>query len=58
MGDVHVIPVGDIRTHVESIVCWCAPTRDVECELVVVHHAADMREHREADAGSIERPRA
>jgi hypothetical protein len=58
MGDVHVMPVGDLREHEESDRCWCAPTRDASKPLVVVHHAADMREHAEPEMASVERARA
>jgi len=39
---IHVLPVNDLRDHVESETCWCNPQTD---ELgVVVHNALDQRE--------------
>jgi hypothetical protein len=58
MGDIHVIPVNDLREHVESSSCWCAPAQDDECPLLYIHHAADMREHFEPDGAAQERQRA
>jgi len=45
MADVHVVPVNDLKDHVETIHCWCAPRLEwAEPGWVVVHHAADRRE--------------
>ena len=46
-GDVHVLPVNDLRDHVESRECWCQPAttrEDDEDDVVVIHHSADGRE--------------
>jgi len=46
--DIHVVPVGDLREHVAEsgagTSCWCKPTRNEECERVVVHNSLDGRE--------------
>jgi nicotinamide mononucleotide adenylyltransferase len=56
---VHVVPVDDLRAHVEAPGCWCAPTQDAEEPRLWVHHAADMREHFEPGGpATVERPRA
>lgn len=43
-ADLHVMPVGDLREHRDSIDCWCRPTRDDEEPRVVIHNAMDQRE--------------
>jgi hypothetical protein len=46
-GDVHVIPINDLREHVEKRTCWCQPIlMDVAGTRarVVNHNAADGRE--------------
>lgn len=46
-GDVHVLPVDDLREHEQSIACWCVPRLervDESTALVVVHRSADGRE--------------
>lgn len=45
-ADVHVIPIGDLRLHEETRVCWCGPDtlRDAEGTIIVAHNAADGRE--------------
>ena len=40
----HVIPENDLREHEHSIDCWCAPVRDEEDELLVIHNSMDRRE--------------
>lgn len=45
--DVHVLPINDLREHVESLACWCAPKLqrvDGSTAYLVVHHALDGRE--------------
>lgn len=52
MSTVHVVPIDDLREHVETACCWCAPR--VECvdgdpeAIVIVHASADGRELVEA----------
>jgi len=41
---VHVVPIGDLREHVDQTDCWCRPTPDDEEPSVLVHHALDGRE--------------
>lgn len=45
---IHVVPVNDLRPHVEiGFDCWCAPEiadNPVDHETVVVHNSADERE--------------
>lgn len=44
-GAVHVLPVADIREHVESDDCWCEPRIEGETwPFLVIHHSADRRE--------------
>lgn len=55
-ADIHVLPIDDLRRHVENRACWCGPTvmiEDVEGTaveggkddpVVVVHHSLDGRE--------------
>jgi hypothetical protein len=46
-GDVHVVPIADLREHVKTLACWCAPRLervDRSTCYVVVHHALDGRE--------------
>lgn len=40
----HVMPINDLREHVESNDCWCSPTED---DGVMVHHSMDRREEYE-----------
>lgn len=40
-GERHVIPLDDLRHHVESAACWCRPYDD---EGVWVHNSMDRRE--------------
>lgn len=43
-GDIHVLPIDDLRDH-EDEDCWCHPTRDAEESTVLVtHNAMDRRE--------------
>ena len=49
MGDVHVIPVNDLREHVsDGEECWCRP--EIEYVLggsIITHHSMDRREEYE-----------
>ena len=45
VGDLHVVPMNDLRDHVTNAECWCNPTQDDECLDVWVHHSMDRREH-------------
>jgi hypothetical protein len=38
-GNVHVIPVKDIKEHEESITCWCRPNVSADYENLVIHNA-------------------
>lgn len=44
--DVHVMPVEDLREHVERDDCWCRPLvlRSEDSDRVVIHHSEDGRE--------------
>ena len=43
--DIHVLPIGDLREHVEARECWCRPRLTEESGSVIVsHNAADGRE--------------
>jgi hypothetical protein len=43
--DIHVVPLNDLREHVETRACWCGPRVESEGDTTtVVHHAADGRE--------------
>lgn len=42
--DWHVIPIKDLREHACRSDCWCAPTRDQEEPVVVIHNSLDARE--------------
>lgn len=44
---LHVVPVNDLREHVDSKECWCRPTEDEECPDLWVHHSMDRREEYE-----------
>ena len=46
MPDIHVLPVNDLREHVESEDCWCHPRieRVGDDGWLVVHNSADGRE--------------
>jgi len=40
----HVMPLNDLRNHIESIWCWCKPLRDDEDNSILIHNSADDRE--------------
>lgn len=49
-GDVHVVPLNDLIDHAMVIQCACRPSVerdpvDWDAVALVVHHAADGREH-------------
>jgi len=44
-GDLHVIPMGDLRPHTTARDCWCKPRQDDEEPIVWVHNSMDQREH-------------
>lgn len=47
--DVHVLPVNDLRAHVERRDCWCQPVIEPQRHgTLVIHHAADGRDLIEA----------
>ena len=46
-GQVHVMPVQDLRDHEPSTSCWCHPTECDDQFDVYVHHALDGREQYE-----------
>lgn len=46
-GDLHVLPVGDLREHQETRECWCRPRVEQQPEwrsALVTHHSMDGRE--------------
>lgn len=45
--EIHVMPMNDLREHVDSRDCWCKPTPDGDEPLVIVHHSMDRREEYE-----------
>jgi len=45
MSDVNVIPLGDLKPHIESADCECCPTVEViGASLLIVHNSYDHRE--------------
>lgn len=48
-GDIHVLPVNDLKPHDESRVCACRPKVEPEGDVaVVIHYSYDGREILEA----------
>lgn len=43
-GRIHILPVGDLRPHVETASCWCRPT---DLEFAMRHNSMDLREEYE-----------
>jgi hypothetical protein len=46
-ADIHVLPVDDLRPHVETRDCWCRPRVEQDPHMVialVIHESADGRE--------------
>lgn len=39
---IHVIPLNDLRDHIESQKCWCNPEFDEDG--ICIHHSMDQRE--------------
>jgi len=45
MSIIHVLPVNDLKEHVEETTCECRPRVEVvEGGMIAVHHAWDNRE--------------
>ena len=45
VGDVHVLPLNDIKEHTESTKCHCKPRIEVVgANLIIIHNAFDHRE--------------
>ena len=40
----HVLPINDLRDHIESPNCWCRPKRDEEDQRIIIHNSMDNRE--------------
>lgn len=47
LGNLHVVPLSDLREHEASGKCWCRPTQDEEEPKLWIHHAMDRREEYE-----------
>ena len=45
----HIIPLGDLREHEESVQCWCEPQESTSEPDILVHNALDGREAYETD---------
>jgi hypothetical protein len=44
-GDIHVLPIHDLREHEDTRTCWCQPTlRQESGAMMVIHQSADGRE--------------
>lgn len=43
MSAMHVVPIDDLKEHIDTPECWCKPTKDEEYDLYT-HHAMDRRE--------------
>jgi len=42
---IHIIPVNDLKPHIESSTCECEPRIEiVNGEMIIIHHAFDKRE--------------
>lgn len=46
---IHVIPVNDLKEHIDSSTCECKPKiiSEDDCEMICVHNSYDGREHKE-----------
>ena len=43
--DINVLPVNDLKEHIEGVNCECVPRVEVEgAYLIIVHNAYDHRE--------------
>jgi len=49
-GDLHVLPLDDLREHEPSRECWCNPQQDEEMPVLWVHNSLDGREKHERGA--------
>lgn len=47
IDDCHVLPLGDLRDHIETRDCWCRPEliEDQAGGFIAVHNSMDRREH-------------
>ncbi len=43
-GESHVLPLGDLRDHAASRLCWCCPDEDPHEAHIIVHNSMDRRE--------------
>ena len=41
-GQLHVVPINDLRDHVTSVDCWCSPI--INDDGIVIHNSLDGRE--------------
>jgi hypothetical protein len=42
---INVLPVNDLKEHVEATHCWCNPRVEIENdEMIVIHNSLDKRE--------------
>ena len=44
MGDIHIVPIGDLREHVADRACWCHPADEIDEPDILIHHSLDGRE--------------
>jgi len=45
---INVLPVNDLKEHVENTTCWCNPKVEiVNGEMLVIHNSKDGREYLE-----------
>lgn len=45
MIEQHIVPLNDLRKHLEESGCWCVPEEDIRPDSIVyVHNALDKRE--------------
>jgi hypothetical protein len=55
MTTVHVLPVNDLREHVEGTLCWCRPrVEEEDGGTVVIHNSMDGRELIERGERSVQ----
>ena len=53
---LHVVPVGDVRPHECSLLCWCKPTADAAEHRMIVHNSGDGREFDERELDALRGP--
>lgn len=41
MEQLNIIPINDLKEHIENINCWCRPTIEDD---ILIHHSMDGRE--------------